>query len=146
MKIFSIALLFVLSACDQSNTISQNNKLSSDEPPTGGDCTYKSVDGIATITSVSLIADPYNCRTDPVEIRFDFVANDPSKDFEIPYNPNNFTFDGGRPTSKRWAEENGLTVGSRHTAIKKLITYGTCTPVSYDFSDINSVQPLNYCS
>ena len=109
----------------------------------GGPCTYQNIPGTATVVSVS-DADPndYNCTNDPVEVLFDFVPQDPSRDAFL---DRHFMVANGANPPRDWAMQQGLTEGSQHPCILKEIVTGTCSPYIFDFTDINEEDGAQHC-
>lgn len=109
---------------------------------TGGACTYKEVKGQAKITKI-MAANPagYNCK-DGVEVYFSFTPDDPAavKRYLFPGKSDQgqrLTVGAGMNPPKSWVDSKGLTVGSAHRCIRKELIQGTCTPVLFEFPEID---------
>ncbi len=112
---------------------------------TGGPCTYDDTPGTATIASVE-DADPAdnNCANDPVEVVFDFAPDDPGA-ADLAATGLRLTIAGGANPPLAWVEDEGLTEGSAHDVIRRDITRGTCTPVLYEFLNVDYDAGIAAC-
>ena len=116
----------------------------------GGPCKYSSIPGIAIIEIVkSAESSGNNCR-DAVEIIFDFIPDNPIiiNQYHFPSYPDtgiNFTVGDGKNPPAEWAQNKGLIKNSSHRCIRKEITGGTCTPVIFEFPDIDCTDYIDDC-
>ena len=108
-----------------------------DDPIVGGPCEYDDTPGTATIVSVQ-DADPAgnNCANDPVEVIFDFTPDDAGA-ADLAATGWHLTISAGENPPRAWVEDEGLTEGSEHSAIRRDITQGTCTPILYEFTEVD---------
>ena len=103
----------------------------------GGLCEYVEISGTAKITSITEVSGENTC-VDAMEVRFDFVPDD----MEAVQNFNQagyqkITVGAGMDPSMEWVNQQGIEVGSEVKCIKKEITEGTCTPVIFEFSELD---------
>ena len=122
-----------------------------DEQITGGECQYRSFEGTATIRSVSPDDSPDRPCDDSVIIVFDFVLDDPGEagryQFDgIPDTSRVFILPGGQNPPDGWADREGLTAGSDHRCLRREIRIGTCTPVLFEFPDVDDSDWQDYCN
>lgn len=130
--ILSAVMLTALCACDNGD----------DDARIGGDCRYENIPGTAVITGVKEApANAYNCNN-AVEIKFDFTPDDASAPSSYRHagwsdRGRKYTVGAGMNPPAGWAASRGLTEGSTHRCIRSEITEGACTPVLFDFPDID---------
>ena len=126
------SLLLALGPCDAT-------------PDVGGGCDYDHTPGVATIISVETAgADDFNCPNDPVVVVFDFVPDDPA-DAALAKTGERLWIGDGKNPPRPWVEAEGLTVGSTHTCIRDDITAGTCTPLLFDFPNLDLQAASDAC-
>jgi hypothetical protein len=117
----------------------------------GGPCVYRSdIVGKAKIIRLGSPApNQYNCK-DPVEIIFNFVPDDPIGPYNylIPDWPDNgqkVTIVGGANPNRGWALSQMLIEGSTHRCVRREKRYGCCTPVIFDFLDLDYESAYDSC-
>lgn len=107
---------------------------------TGGKCTYREIQGMAEITSITEApANANNCKNG-VEIVFTFTPEDPEavKSYLFPLSGDTgqrLTVGAGMNPPGPWVEKKGLSVGSALRCIRKEIVQGACTPVLFVFPE-----------
>ena len=117
----------------------------------GGPCTYVDFPGTCTITFVGPPeADASNCSNNPVQVRFDFIPADPGarEDYRFPNMADErqlLTVAGGANPPRAWVEAEGLTEGTRHACVRREITRGTCTPVLFEFTEVDTEAAAGQC-
>ena len=114
-------------------------------PIFGGPCEYTDTPGVATIVSVES-AGPHalNCSNDPVEVIFDYQPDDP-KSGESAVTGLLLTISEGVNPSRAWVESEGLTVGSKHACTRRDIASGTCSPLLFDFTEVDYAAGIELC-
>ena len=116
-----------------------------------GPCAYVDIPGECTIMAVmEPSADAMNCSNDPVEVRFDFIPDDldAREDYRFPNMADErqlLTVAGGANPPRTWVEDEGLTEGSRHACVRREITRGTCTPVLFEFTGVDTEAAADQC-
>ena len=117
----------------------------------GGLCKYNTISGVATIVSIGE-PDPneYNCANNPVKVIFDFAPEEPNAEESYSYpewsdTGNSLTISDGANPPGSWVQDEGLIVGSEHPCLRKEIVSGTCTPVIFEFTDINYAEGIAKC-
>jgi len=129
--IYLIISMILLTAC-------QNSSNQEEEIPTEGEtCQYESHIEQATISSFEYIENQSQCDN-AVHIHFT-LEESPTIEYtyNMPYS--------GILTSEMYFESKGLTVGSTHDINVSTITTGTCSPITFEFVDINLSDMENYC-
>jgi len=120
----------------------------------GGPCGYKEIYGTATITSivnVSAGSQDYNCPKNPVIVRFDFVSDDPNASFNpsllqgCPNTNRTLIVGAGMNPSAEYMVVKGITVGSSYRCKRMEETKGSCTPVIFNFYEMNFSDYGEYC-
>ncbi len=108
-------------------------------------CKYHDTPGVATIVSVDA-ADPgdLNCPNDPVEVVFDFEPDDPDAG-NLAATGLSLTISEGLNPAFSWVTEEGLEVGTQHPCLRRDITRGTCTPIIYQFTEVDYQAALEVC-
>jgi len=108
-----------------------------------GPCTYQDIAGTCEITAVNPPSNGAgNCGADAVEVVFSYTPASGSTTNYL--HPNwldtdqYFTIFDGKNPSQTCATNWGLTVGSQHNCKRREITDGECTPVLFEFVDIDS--------
>jgi hypothetical protein len=107
----------------------------------GGDpCRYDAIAGTAVITSV---VDAEDCPG--VNILFDFHPEDPSalSTYHLPQwhdQSNSLTIQGGLHPSRQWANRHKVAPGKKFRCIRREMTFGTCTPVVFEFPELPNVE------
>ncbi|MES2503886.1 MAG: hypothetical protein V4534_03305 [Myxococcota bacterium] len=133
MKLFAfVSFIISLSAFAEGNTV-------------GGECAYKKIPGVATVTAVEACKDAqfYQCKKDPVFVDFEFKPDNAAEDVWPETNIATYTTADGMLPSLAWATENGLKVGAKFKVTKFTIEKGTCTPIDYEFPKFTDVPA--YC-
>ena len=116
----------------------------------GGPCPYTDFPGTATIRTVTPDNSiDRNCENDVI-IVFDFAPDDSSDvdSYRFPAWPDTGrTFDliSGGSVPDRWAEKEGLTPGSEHPCIRREIRVGSCSPLIFEFPDVDITDWPDYC-
>jgi hypothetical protein len=117
----------------------------------GGPCDYEEIEGTAVITSiVDAQSDDYNCHKRPVKVSFVFTPDDSSAKGKYLF-PNvsdsrqNIRLSGGLNPPKDFMKVKGIIVGTSHKCVRKEIIKGTCTPVLYEFPEIDFSGYAKYC-
>jgi len=120
------------------------------EPITGGPCQYRDFSGTAMIRSVTPdAASGRNCENDVI-IVFDFTPDDPG-DIDLyrfkqwPDTGRVFDLISGGSVPDRWAQKEGLTPGSEHICIRREIRIGACSPLIFEFPDVDISDWPDYC-
>ena len=112
-------------------------------------CRFEEVAGVATIVAVQdAPADfpPVYCPNDPVQVLFDFIADDPQADTQGEQVGLTLTQDQQFGTSREyvpraWVEDEGLTEGTEHRCILHLgegfcpNPFGTFPDVDYEAAE-----------
>ena len=112
----------------------------------GGICTYKTVTGTAVIVSVEdAPTNGFNCNDDSVVVVFDFTPDDQT-DVDANDDGQELTIGSGMNPPRTWINSNGLTVGSSHNCTRKKIQTGTCTPLIFEFTDLNYEDAQAVCN
>ena len=139
---FLILLISVITAC----AVKDVKKIL-----VGGPCDYKEIEGTAVITSiVDAQSDDYNCRKRPVKVSFDFTPDDSSAKSKYLF-PNvsdsrqNIRLSGGLNPPKDFMKVKGIIVGTSHKCVRKEIIKGACTPVLYEFPEIDFSGYAKHC-
>ena len=118
---------------------------------TGGPCKYVETPGVAIIAAIEEpLPDEYNCPNNPVKVVFDFVPDDPdaAADYRYPDRSdsgNRLTVSGGANPSSEWVQAEGLVVESAYPAVRKEIVRGTCTPVIFEFTELDYEAGSDMC-
>lgn len=116
----------------------------------GGPCTYNKIPGIITITSIEKAPeDESNCK-DAVKVMFTFTPTDPTaqKNYAAPGWSDEgqiFTVGGGTNPNREWVERKGITAGQNYGATRNEIRSGTCTPVIFEFTSIDTSDYATSC-
>lgn len=114
-------------------------------PWDGGPCKYVDTPGVATIVSVeSADPDALNCTNDPVEVIFDYQPDDPAS-ADLAVTGRRLKISEGVNPPREWVESEGLIVGSQHVCIRRDITSGTCTPLLFEFADVDYEAGIDLC-
>jgi hypothetical protein len=124
------AALILLAACGDD---------SRGTPLDGGNCEYVDHLGTATIVSTDPAPAGGNNCLNAVEVVFDFAPNGTSGYIfpQWPDEGNLLTVGDGKNPPATWVAEKGLTPGSEHDAVRREIVIGTCTPVLFEFPDLD---------
>ena len=110
----------------------------------GGPCQYLEIPGTAKITVIRPAGTGYNCPRNPVEVLFDFTADDPrrsSRQAQDRY----LKIGAGMNPSMDFVENRGLKVGQTLRCVRKEIITGTCSPTGFDFPDIDFSDYGKWC-
>ena len=147
---FLAAALMLFSPCSSSVMADIAEPLPEPEV-VGGACEYEDVAGIATIISVTEApAEEYNCENNPVKVVFDFrpsylLARLLYMFPDMSDEGNALTIAGGANPAADWVAAQGLVVGSKHTCIRREIVSGTCTPVIFEFPNLDMEAAVEAC-
>lgn len=113
----------------------------------GGPCRYVSFPGTATITAVLPQSDSGQGLSYPgLRILFTFVPEKSLADEPL-YKPgtvHELTLAGGRAPGQRFADHYGLRPGRVLACRVRFIRHGTCTPVLFDFPDLDLTSTLDW--
>ena len=137
-----ISMIFIFAGCADSDN---NDNFE------GGPCEYVKISGTATITSiVDASDDAYNCDNEPVEVLFDFVPDDPdvTNDYLFPNTSDSGRYlrvGEGQNPPRNYMNDKGIIVGSSHNCVRNEILNGTCTPVFFQFPEIDFSDYGDYC-
>lgn len=109
----------------------------------GEPCTYTKIPGTITIISVEPAPENENNCRDAVKVTFTFTPTDPTarERYACPGWSDEgrvFTVGGGLNPNREWVKGKGIAAGTRHTATRNEIRSGTCTPVLFRFSSIDT--------
>ncbi len=131
-----ILLIYAGSACNNKKDI------------VGGRCEYKEIKGTAAITSI-VKADSGD-NNSQVTVFFDFVPDDPDavnnyRFHNVPDKDQELRVGGGVNPAKSYMDLKGITAGSSYKCKRMEITKGTCTPVIFDFYEIDFSDYGKYC-
>ncbi len=116
----------------------------------GGPCPYTDFPGTATIRTITPDNSPGSTCENAVIIIYDFAPADSSDvdRYRFPAWPDTgrvFTLMSGRSIPDRWADKEGLTPGSEHQCIRREIRTGPCTPLIFEFPDVDYSDVQDYC-
>jgi hypothetical protein len=113
--------------------------------PFGGPCEYQDTPGVAIIVSVEA-ADPadLNCPNDAVEVVFDFAPDDPDAG-QPAATGLSLTISAGLNPPVAWVRQEGLEVGTQHPCMRRDIVSGSCTPITYRFTEADYDEVLELC-
>jgi hypothetical protein len=111
--------------------------------PDGGRCTYVKYEGKAKIKSIAPapVAE-YNCPENPMQILFEFTPDTITDRQKYKFDNYNDTAcymrinDGANPSNK-WIAFNKVEIGKVFKCFRMEQALGTCTPVIFEFPDIN---------
>ncbi len=116
----------------------------------GGPCTYTDYPGIATIRSVTPDTSLGRNCDNAVIIVYDFAPDDSSAvdRYRFPVWPDtarifHYVNNGSVPVG--WADKEGMTQGSEHPCIRQEIRTGTCSPLIFEFPDVDVSDWPDYC-
>jgi hypothetical protein len=116
----------------------------------GGQCVYDTIPGTATIQVIAPDTLSNRICDNAVIVYFVFAPADSSAPhrYKIPNWPDTdrrlLIADGKNPPST-WVEAEGLSIGSEHDCVRLEEIKGTCTPVIFEFSNIDYVGWTKYC-
>jgi hypothetical protein len=102
-------------------------------PAVGGNCTYRDIDGVATVVALDSTVDNTTigvCHRARTRVSFTFAANDPSL-LDKPDGAEVFTIGGGDEIPTSCVEPAGLKVGATFTITRRAETSGSCSPLYY---------------
>ena len=111
---------------------------------TGGPCEYLEIPGTAKITAIKPAGAGYNCPRNPVEVLFDFMPVDPKLSCRNAQD-RHFQIGAGMNPSMDFVEKRGLKVGQTLRCIRKEIVRGTCSPLGFDFPDVDLSDYGKFC-
>jgi len=145
ITIFIILLISIITACAGKDARNYKPYL------VGGLCEYKEIMGTAVISSIAdANSDDLNCDNEPVEVLFNFMPDDlnAKDDYLFPNisdSNQKIKLGEGLNPSKDYMNIKGIIKGTSHKCIRKEIVKGTCTPVLYEFSQIDFSDYGEYC-
>jgi len=118
-------------------------------PVVGGACDYQSSIETLEIVSISDVnrsnSAYVSCDNAAVKVMFKFEPSESlgSKvNFDRPWSLYDTV---GKYTTKKYIESKGLTVGSKHKVKVEHIISGACTPILFNFIDLNFSDKENQC-
>lgn len=110
----------------------------------GGACSYAETPGEATIVSLhNAAAGPNDCNNDPVEVVFNFTPSNPLKANAATDKNVRLTVGDGKNPSRSYIASKGFVVGATLKCRRKTIISGACTPIVFDFPDIDLSDSAN---
>jgi hypothetical protein len=113
----------------------------------GGPCRYDDFPGRATITAIAPLADPRPDQPYEAQVVTFAFAPDQAIVGERLYAPGKvytLTLAGGRLPGPRFVASYGLRPGFRLSCRLRLLRQGTCTPVLFDFPDLDLTSSMDY--
>lgn len=110
----------------------------------GGPCEYLEIPGTAKITAIKPAGAGYNCPRNPVEVLFNFTPDDPKRSSRNAQD-RHFQIGSGMNPSMDFVENLGLKVGQTLRCIRKEIVRGTCSPLGFDFPDVDLSNYGKFC-
>ncbi len=114
--------------------------------PIGGPCTYTSTTGTATIVSLNTASiTSNNCNNNPVVVVFDFTPANPADANDATDKNRTLTVGDGKNPPLDYVLNKGLTVGSTHPCTRQTEVSGTCTPVTFTFTDVDLSDYATSC-
>ena len=119
------------------------------ERSVGGPCAYEDTPGKAVITAVGG-ADPdeANCAREPRAVLFDFIPDKPRTRWRFPNwgtSGQRLTVAGGMNPPASWLRSQKVRVGAELSCVRREIVKGTCTPVVYEFPDLDMAAAAEAC-
>ena len=145
MKQLGFLILVILSV------IQVSCKKNDDNDKVGGGCEYIKYEGIAKIKSIYTVpSDEYNCPNEPKKIKFEFTPNNISDRDQYKYtnyndSANYMRINAGMNPSQLWIDNNKIEIGKEYKCFRTEIKKGTCTPVVFEFPDLD-LFPSNGCN
>ncbi|MBD3232432.1 MAG: hypothetical protein GF315_01770 [candidate division Zixibacteria bacterium] len=139
------SFLIITSSCRE------RAKSENQEQNIGGPCSFSDIPGYAIIQAIEEApADQYNCPNDPVEVRYNFFPDDSNsvKNYRFPdWSDENrrLTIGAGMNPPREWVERESLLVEQRYQCIRHEIQEGTCTPVYFEFPEIDFSKAGELC-
>lgn len=132
-------LLLVLIAA--APLVSQGRATARDMP-VGGPCAYDTFPGAVTIISVEPVPQPKSLQSrlpyQPYRVQFTFAPSKPvPPPLFQPGKAHELTLSGGTPPGPEFLKKYGIRPGASFRAELHLITYGTCTPVTYTLHGVD---------
>lgn len=110
----------------------------------GGACSYTETPGEATVVSLNnATAGQNDCNNDPVEVVFNFTPSDPLKANAATDKNVHLTVGDGKNPSRSYIASKGFAVGATLKCSRKTIISGTCTPIVFDFPDLDLSDSAN---
>ncbi|MCK5169597.1 MAG: hypothetical protein KAQ75_06940 [Bacteroidales bacterium] len=116
----------------------------------GNICEYIKYEGIAKIKLISIApSDEYNCPNEPKKIKFEFTPDNISDRDQYNYtnyndSANYMRINAGMNPSQLWIDNNKIEIGKEYKCFRTEIKKGTCTPVIFEFPDLD-LFPSNGC-
>lgn len=117
----------------------------------GGPCKYDQIPGVAVVVSIEEqpASEGGGC-SNPVRVVFNFVPDDPdaTAGYRFPERSDDghhLTVSGGFDPPSEWVQAEGLVVGSAYPAVRKEIVRGTCTPVIFEFTELDYEAGSDMC-
>jgi hypothetical protein len=109
----------------------------------GGPCTYDSIPGHATITSISSDQISRTYCDSCYSVKFTFVPDDSTASYRYifptwPDTGGNLIHSGGAFPTISYINQNGIAVGNVYVCSRMENTYGACTPVVYIFQGLEA--------
>ena len=116
----------------------------------GGPCFYTDIPGTATIRTVTPDTSASASCPNKVIIIYDFAPDDPTivDRYRIPSWPDTgrvFLLVNGSNVPDGWAVKEGMTPGTEHPCLRHEIYRGACTPVVFEFTEIDTFDWEDYC-
>lgn len=106
------------------------------------ECIYVKYVGKAVINSINVAPlNENNCTVNPRKVLFVFLPNDTNNRANYLYknwpDTASLTFNGGINPSQLILDSLDITIGKEFRCYRKEIIQGTCTPVYFEFTELN---------
>ena len=114
----------------------------------GGPCEYNEIPGVATIVSIKKADSSRTYCENTVEVLFNFDPDDPTVEYTLPtWEDTNqrFVMPGGYNPPLKWIQSYGIMEGKTYICKRTEITSGYCTPVIFEFPDLDTDGWGEYC-
>jgi hypothetical protein len=114
----------------------------------GGPCEYNEIPGVATIVSIKKADSSQTYCENTVEVLFNFVPDDPTVEYKLPtWEDTNqrLQMSGGDNPPLKWIQRYGIMEGNTYICIRSEISKGCCTPVIFEFPDLDTDRWGDYC-
>ena len=113
-------------------------------------CSYSSIKGTIEILSIELAPEEeFNCPVEPRKVLLKFTPDNlidiDNYSFPNVSDTSELRINDGKNPSLNWIEQNGIEVGNVYDGTRSEILGGSCSPVLFDFSDINT-YPSTGCN
>ncbi len=144
-------IIFIVSLSIINTSCKERAQSEEKEQNIGGPCSYSEIPGYAVILSIEdAAANQYNCPNDPVEVRFSFFPDDSTtvKNYRFPdWSDENrrITIGAGMNPPREWVERESLVAEQRYECIRHEIKEGACTPVYFEFPEIDFSKAGELC-